>query len=96
MSDAEESTPQYGASVINGWPLAERTRATEKRLRAHVLPAMRTMADHHGLPPGAERELLERFEEDWDECLIEQMAKERAMAAAREHLQEGQPPDSNA
>lgn len=64
------------------WPIAARTCATEDRRKAHVLPAMRLLADHYGLPPGAEHELLEQFDHDFDAIRVEEIEAERRMYAA--------------
>ena len=95
MSDKAGKESHGWVGEIHDWPLAERTRATEDRLNARVLPAMCAKADPHGPPPGSEREWLEQFEEDWDECLIEQMEEERAMVAAREQYRRENSPEFN-
>lgn len=76
-------------------PFAVRTCATEDRRRAHLLPAMRALADHYGLPPGAEQEMLEQFDHDFDAIRVEEMEAEREMYAVmgRRHSHRRTSPD---
>lgn len=69
-------------TVSGGRQLAPKTCATEDRRRALQLPAMREFADHHGMPPGAEHELMQQFDWDFDDIRIEEIEAERRMYAA--------------